>query len=51
MRVLFVASEMAPWVKTGGLADVIAGLVPALAKLGAEVRVLIPAYPALPRAQ
>lgn len=50
MRVLFAASEMAPWVKTGGLADVIGALAPAAAKLGADVRVLIPAYPALIRA-
>ena len=44
MKVLFVASECAPFVKTGGLADVI-GAVPK--SLDADVRVLIPAYPAL----
>ena len=47
MRILFAASEMAPWVKTGGLADVIAALPPALTRLGAEVKVLLPGYPAL----
>jgi starch synthase len=47
MRILFAASEMAPWVKTGGLADVIGGLAPELRRSGAEVAVLLPAYPAL----
>lgn len=47
MRILFVASEIAPWVKTGGLGDVAAALPAALAGLGAEVRVLVPRYPAL----
>ncbi len=47
MRVLFVASEYAPLVKTGGLADVVAALPKALAARGVEARVLIPAYPAV----
>jgi starch synthase len=47
MRILFAASEMAPWVKTGGLGDVVAALPPALLAAGAEVKVLLPAYPAL----
>jgi len=45
--VLFVASEVAPWVKTGGLADVAAALPASLAACGADVRLLVPAYPAL----
>ena len=47
MKVLFAASEIAPWVKTGGLGDV-AGVLPgALGAAGVDVRVLVPAYPAL----
>jgi len=47
MKVLFVASECAPFVKTGGLADVVGALPKALRAAGAEVRVLLPCYPAL----
>lgn len=43
-RVLFVSSEIHPLAKTGGLADVCAGLARQLARLGAEVRFLMPAY-------
>src|SRR6266852_1223077 len=43
-RVLMVASEAAPFVKTGGLADVLGGLPPALAAGGDEVAVLLPRY-------
>lgn len=49
MKVLFVASECAPFVKTGGLADVVGALPKALAATGADVRVMLPAYPALAR--
>jgi len=47
MKVLFVASECAPFVKTGGLADVIGAVPKTLAAMGVSVRVLLPAYPAL----
>ncbi len=47
MKVLFVASECVPFVKTGGLADVVGALPAALAEAGIEVRVLLPAYPAV----
>ncbi|WBU52175.1 glycogen synthase GlgA [Paracoccus sp. SCSIO 75233] len=42
--VLSVASECAPLVKTGGLADVVGALPAAMAPLGWELRTLIPAY-------
>ena len=43
-RVLSVASECVPLIKTGGLADVVGALPAALAAEGWEIRVLIPAY-------
>lgn len=47
MRVLMVASECAPFVKTGGLADVVGALPGALAPAGVKARVMLPAYPSL----
>jgi starch synthase len=44
MRILHVASEMVPFVKSGGLADVAGALPSALARRGHEVRVAIPGY-------
>jgi phosphoglucomutase len=44
MNVLFVSPEVYPLVKTGGLADVTGALPLALGRLGADVRVLLPAY-------
>ena len=46
-RVLFVTSEMAGFIKTGGLGDVAAGLPRALHRRGVDVRILLPAYPAV----
>lgn len=46
-KVLSVASECAPLVKTGGLADVAGALPGALAPLGIEMRTLLPGYPAV----
>lgn len=45
LDVLFVASECAPLLKTGGLADVVGALPRALEATGCRVRVLMPAYP------
>lgn len=45
MRVLHVAAEVFPLIKTGGLADVMAALPVALAHAGADVRLLLPGMP------
>jgi starch synthase len=44
MRIAIAASECVPFVKTGGLADVVGALPPELAKLGHEIMVFIPLY-------
>lgn len=49
-RVLHVAAESFPLVKTGGLADVFAALPAAQRAAGLDVRRLLPAYPALRQA-
>ena len=42
--VLFIASEMTPFVKTGGLGDVVGALPKSLARMGVDVKVIIPLY-------
>jgi starch synthase len=44
MKIAFVASEITPFAKTGGLADVAAALPRALHQLGHELRVFMPLY-------
>jgi starch synthase len=47
VKILFVASEAAPFVKTGGLGDVIGALPRALCQKGHEVLVVLPKYSAI----
>ncbi|MBD8639522.1 glycogen synthase GlgA [Sphingomonas sp. CFBP 13733] len=47
MRVLSVASEAYPLIKTGGLADVVGALPAALARHGVAMTTFLPGYPAL----
>ena len=47
LKVLSVASEVFPLIKTGGLADVAGALPAALAREDVEIRTLVPGYPAV----
>ncbi|GAB6181445.1 glycogen synthase GlgA [Desulfotomaculum defluvii] len=49
MKVLFVASEGVPFIKTGGLADVIGSLPRELIKQGIDARVILPKYGDIPK--
>lgn len=47
LKILFVTSEVVPFVKTGGLADVSAALPQMLTEFGHEVRIVVPKYGAV----
>jgi starch synthase len=44
LKILFVTSEVLPFVKTGGLADVSQALPQTLMELGHEIRIVVPKY-------
>jgi len=44
MRILFVSSEVVPFAKTGGLADVAGALPKAIRQLGHDIRIFMPLY-------
>ena len=48
-RVAFIGSECYPFVKTGGLGDVMYALPRALVREGTEVRVIMPLYGCMPQ--
>ncbi|MBX3192935.1 MAG: glycogen synthase GlgA [Labilithrix sp.] len=50
MEILFVTTELAPFVKVGGLADVSAALPKTLKALGHRVTIVMPRYPAFEQA-
>ncbi|HPJ01541.1 MAG TPA: glycogen synthase GlgA [Candidatus Limiplasma sp.] len=47
MKILFTSSECVPFIKTGGLADVVGSLATVLAREGHDVRVMLPMYTAM----
>ncbi len=49
MKILFVASEAVPFIKSGGLADVAHALPKKLREMGNDVRVVIPKYADIPQ--
>ena len=44
MKILFVASEAMPFIRTGGLGDVAGALPKSFLRLGHDARVIIPFY-------
>lgn len=49
LKVCQVTAELAPYAKTGGLGDAVAGLARMLGDAGADVRVFLPLYAPIPR--
>ena len=51
LKILFVSPEVEPFVKVGGLADMVGALPKELAKLGHDVRIVCPAFTRTARPQ
>ena len=51
LNILIVTSEMYPYAKIGGLADVVGSLCSALKKLGHDIRVVMPSYKVIDKSQ
>ena len=51
LKILFVAAEAVPYAKVGGLADVAGALPKALARMGHDVRVVLPRYSSIDEAR
>ncbi len=49
MKILYAASEAAPFIKTGGLADVAGSLPISLKDNGCDIRVVLPLYSKIPQ--
>ena len=49
LQICVLSSEIQPYAKTGGLADVVGALIPNLRKLGHDVRGFMPLYPTVRR--
>ena len=48
MKIVYLASEVAPFFKTGGLADVMGALPKKMKELGHEITVIMPKYDKIP---
>ena len=48
MKIVYLASEVAPFFKTGGLADVMGALPKKMQELGHEVSIIMPKYDKIP---
>lgn len=49
VNILFAVSECVPFIKSGGLADVVGALPKELKKLGVNVRIILPNYSLIPK--